>query len=274
MRALSVGVWVLLGCATVAPGSRAQVVTAEAEPRTKSAAVTRSKPRPINFAGIDRTIAKLPQFVAAEQRYGLLLFGTEGKKRVWAVLDASRPNSSRFDVLYLDLNANGDLTDAGERFEGKAWGRGGSQFAIAELRDPGTGAVHTNVSISWRPKSERMGEGTRFKMKWRGDKITMGPYGPYNKTYQSFAKTPERAPIFVPGYDRPFAFQHWMCDELERGRATEFKVFVGNRGDRTGAFFCVDDKFVAIKDSPTATLIYEDEGGKKRRHHVKLTSRC
>ena len=129
------------------------------------------------------------------------------------MLDKSHESSPRFNRLYLDLNGNGDLTEPGEVFNGENDSRsGGSIFKLPKLLDPGTGAVHKEFVLTWRPKSERMQEWTSFKMKWRGDEITMGPYGPYRETYQGFGRTPKEAPIFVPGYDRPFEFEHWMSD--------------------------------------------------------------
>ncbi|MAG58696.1 MAG: hypothetical protein CMJ83_20600 [Planctomycetes bacterium] len=239
-------------------------------------AATAAEPtyRLIDFAAIDRSIKKLPTFLSSEQRYGLLLFGRNGETRMWAVMDRSDPKRAPFDVLYLDLDADGDLTEAGERFQGDTTSVGRVNFLIPILVDPATKAEHTEVSINWRPKSDRLPEGTRFKIRWRGGKITMGPYGPYSKCYQPFATTPQDAPVFVPGFDRPFQFQHWMCDKLQRGNATEFKVFVGNRGSRPGSFFCVNDRFLGTKDSPEATLICTDLDGKPLRYHVKLTSRC
>jgi hypothetical protein len=56
---------------------------------------------------IDRTIAKEPAYRTKAPRYGLLLFGPEGKDRVWLVRDG--------DTLYVDRNGNGDLTEPGEK---------------------------------------------------------------------------------------------------------------------------------------------------------------
>jgi len=57
---------------------------------------------------IDRTtIGKEPAYQTKAPKYGLLVFGPEGKDRVWLVLDG--------DVLYVDRNGNGDLTEAGEK---------------------------------------------------------------------------------------------------------------------------------------------------------------
>src|SRR5262249_25701217 len=56
---------------------------------------------------IDRTIAKEPAYRTKAPRYGLLVFGPEGKDRVWLVQDG--------DTLYVDRNGNGDLTEPGEK---------------------------------------------------------------------------------------------------------------------------------------------------------------
>ena len=57
---------------------------------------------------IDRKIAKEPHYESKSPWYCLLVFGPEAKTKVWMVLDGKR--------LYVDRNANGDLTDDGESF--------------------------------------------------------------------------------------------------------------------------------------------------------------
>ena len=56
---------------------------------------------------VDRKIAKEPAYATKSPRYGLIVFGREGKDRVWVVQDG--------DTLYADRNGNGDLTEAGEK---------------------------------------------------------------------------------------------------------------------------------------------------------------
>ncbi len=56
---------------------------------------------------IDHTIGKEPVYQTKAPKYGLLVFGPEGKGRVWLVLDG--------DTLYVDRNGNGDLIDPGEK---------------------------------------------------------------------------------------------------------------------------------------------------------------
>jgi hypothetical protein len=62
----------------------------------------------IDYAKIDRTLAKEPTYASKAPKYALLLFGPEAKLRVWIVLDG--------EVVYLDRNGNGDLADPKARF--------------------------------------------------------------------------------------------------------------------------------------------------------------
>lgn len=57
---------------------------------------------------IDRLIAKEPAY-RAKPVYCLLVHGSEAKSRIWLVLDG--------EVLYVDRNGNGDLTEPAERVE-------------------------------------------------------------------------------------------------------------------------------------------------------------
>ncbi len=56
-----------------------------------------------------RKIEKEPAYQSKTPRYGRLVFGKEGKDQVWIVHDG--------DLLYVDRNGNGDLTEPGERIE-------------------------------------------------------------------------------------------------------------------------------------------------------------
>ena len=56
---------------------------------------------------IDRTIRKEPTYRTKDPKYGMLMFGSESKERVWLVLDG--------DVLYVDRNGSGDLTEADKK---------------------------------------------------------------------------------------------------------------------------------------------------------------
>lgn len=63
--------------------------------------------RSANLTKIERTIAKEPAYQSKAPRYCLLVFGPEARTRVWLVLDGQ--------TLYVDRDANGDLTGASKR---------------------------------------------------------------------------------------------------------------------------------------------------------------
>jgi hypothetical protein len=56
---------------------------------------------------IERRIAKEPVYQTKSPRYCLVVFGEDAATRVWLVLDG--------DTLYVDRNANGDLTEPDEK---------------------------------------------------------------------------------------------------------------------------------------------------------------
>jgi hypothetical protein len=63
-----------------------------------------------DLAKIERKIAKEPVY-KSKAKYCLLVFGPEAKTHVWLVQDG--------DTLYVDRNANGDLTEAGKKVTAK-----------------------------------------------------------------------------------------------------------------------------------------------------------
>ncbi len=78
-----------------------------------------------------RKIEKEPAYQSKTPRYGRLVFGKEGKDQVWIVHDG--------DLLYVDRNGNGDLTEPGERIERQKPRKGFEEapsrtFEIGEIR--------------------------------------------------------------------------------------------------------------------------------------------
>jgi len=83
---------------------------------------------------IDRRIAKEPVYQSKPPKYCLLVFGAEAKTRVWLVLDG--------DTLYVDRNANGDLTEADERVT-----RDGREFEAGEITDLAGKSKYTHLRL-------------------------------------------------------------------------------------------------------------------------------
>src|SRR6516225_5854504 len=103
------------------------------------------------FAGaqplkVDRSIAKEPVYQTKAPKYALLVFGPEGKDRVWLVLDG--------DTLYVDRKGNGDLTEPGkkvaaEKRAGRDPKEDGCAFKVGELTVGGR--THKGLRMSVIP---------------------------------------------------------------------------------------------------------------------------
>ena len=63
-----------------------------------------------DLSKVERKIVKEPPY-KSQPKYCLLVFGPKANYHVWLVLDG--------DVLYVDRNGNGDLTEQGERVDNK-----------------------------------------------------------------------------------------------------------------------------------------------------------
>jgi hypothetical protein len=79
---------------------------------------------------IDRTIAKEPVY-QNKPNYCLLVFGPEAKTRVWLVVDGN--------VLYVDRNGNGDLTEKGKRMA--------LMEPEGDITEPDRGTKHTALLV-------------------------------------------------------------------------------------------------------------------------------
>lgn len=217
-----------------------------------------------------RNAPQLPASLVAQPLYGVIVFGTNNNS-VWAVFDKSDKKSPHYDVLYLDVNADGDITSKTERFVGKAKGEGKDvivSFEWPRLKEPVSGREHTDFSITWRPHR------VSASIKWLGDKKMNAGYGTQVDTYGNFATSPAKAPVYVLGHELPFQFQHWLSGKLSRGQENDFKVFMGNMGEGQGAFCAVDDKFLPAQDYVVATLVYKDKSGAEKQERFDLKKRC
>jgi hypothetical protein len=220
---------------------------------------------------IDRRPPKEPSYTSRRPLYGLLVLGPRAQARVWMVLDRSRPDAGPYDVLYADLNANGDLTEPAERFVGQVDGNG-ARFRLPDLDDKATGAVHTNFTArsSGGPDPTVM-----VSLKWRGGRKMGGGYPQDPEDgYLRFADAPSRAPVMRADGDGPFRFQRWYGGRLPIGGEGEFKVFVGQRGAGASSFWAFQEHFLPESEGVQATLVYRDAGDKQRRLTCLLKERC
>lgn len=216
---------------------------------------------------VDRPLHKQPVYHSKRPLYGVAAFGPKADKSVWLVLDQSKADSTEYDVLYIDRNANGDLTDTGERLTLDEDGR----FRLPTFIDPATGVQHGEFTVRTREKEPTV----MLSIKWRGETRFGGGY-PQDpeKGYMTFASRPEEAPILWVQADAPFRFQRWFGRELHIGKSDDFKVFLGQPGHGHAAFFAAQVHFLPEKDWVRATLLYRDKQGKEQRAVSELRERC
>ena len=86
-----------------------------------------------DLAKLDRSLKKEPAYLAKPPLYGLAAFGPKAEARVWMVLDKSKPDADSYDVLHIDLDADGDLTGTGERLAP----REGRPLPSRDIQGPG-----------------------------------------------------------------------------------------------------------------------------------------
>jgi hypothetical protein len=171
---------------------------------------------------IDRTIAKEPAYKSKPQ-YCLLVFGLEAKFRVWLVRDG--------DVLYVDRNGNGDLTEEGEQV--KRYAHPTVIFHAGDITQPDGKVTHRDLSVvfheTWsavkvKPAGLRGQETPRFASGyWDADEPLR------------FADKPQEAPIIH--FAGPLTMRLENLLTLERGKKpSELRVRIGTPGLGKGTF--------------------------------------
>jgi len=158
---------------------------------------------------IDRAIAKEPAYKSRSPTYCLLVFGPEAKTRVWLVLDG--------DVLYVDRNGNGDLTEEGERIVGED-----GLFVAEDITEPDGKTRHTKFRL------RRFKTGVILSLQVEGKRLYFGGSREASDSLQ-FADQPRQAPILhVNG---PLSLRLGRPSELVRGnKDNRITVTLGTPG--------------------------------------------
>ena len=231
----------------------------------------------VDYAKIDRTIAREPAYASKAPRYCLLAYGPEAKARVWLVLDG--------DVLYVDRNGNGDLTEHGKRIVGKATpfqvqgdtlsGKALS-FEIDEV--PGLGKEPWPHAVRLTLRRDGAGDWVIRSM-WDGYWAEEVPFGRTKpeRCYQlsqllegsvPFADRPRDAAVVHFGGPLTMTVMEWGGDtskrKLVRGKETRLSVMVGTpvAGREETAF--VRLRYIRQVSTPSAVIEFpnQDPAGK------------
>jgi hypothetical protein len=215
----------------------------------------------VDLKMIERRIAREPAYQSGAPRYCLVVFGPQAKTRVWLVRDG--------DILYADLNANGDLTE------------GGKCLAVRRHAE-GFGVVLTPPLAP----NDGVPANTRLKLKFFDDQVELYLLNDQLQVVSSdangpvqFSAEPASASILHVGGPLTLTLDG-MCT-LRRGPdGTRLSVKVGTQGLGQGAFVARFHAEVYSKVSrelvPVADLTFpaKARGAEPRRTRVVLDDRC
>jgi hypothetical protein len=238
---------------------------------------------------IDRAIAKEPAY-KNKPKYCLLVFGTEAKTRVWLVQDG--------DVLYVDRNANGDLTDKDERVALKPGSKDYRSFEAGDIHD--SGLTHTGLAVmQFRASAELVGNAKEWeRIKGQGADPWVWTVGvaaersaddkrPLPKQikyivngdglgFLLFADRPAEAPVIHFNGPWTLGLQD-LKQRLTAGHESQLQIGVGTQGIGPGTFsFVLYSNTIPTDAYPVADVTFpaKTPGDKPIRRKYTLKERC
>ncbi len=240
---------------------------------------------------LERSIAAEPVYESASPRYCLIVFGPEMKTRVWLVHDGSS--------LYVDRNANGDLTEAGEKVvaEGDSSDRdeGTYSFEAGEIVDGNL--IHKDLTLSVINIDHLKDRDSQAKLlltknpKVRAYLLQLDAQMPALKGvgiegrvphivlrdvegWLVFADKPQDAPIIHIG--GPWQITFYSPQGLTIGRELDLVLSFGTPGVGAGSTAFVGYEGVVPPDAfPTVEIAYPAAKGKKPfKELYELKERC
>jgi hypothetical protein len=225
-----------------------------------------------------------------QPRYCLLVFGPEAQTRVWLVQDG--------DVLYVDRNANGDLTEQTERVTLPQGSKGYRVFEAGDIRHGGL--THKELSVGQFQVSPEIagspGEFKRIKgrhpeawvwtVRVAGERPTddRRPLPRWIKYvangdglgYLVFADRPEEAPVIHFNGPWTLGLQDTrQC--LTAGYPSRLQIGVGTPGAGPGTFAFIQYPDTIPQDAyPAAEITFPPKapGHKPIQARYMLTRRC
>jgi hypothetical protein len=210
----------------------------------------------VDLTRIDRKIAREPAY-RTKPKYCLLVFGAEARQKVWLVLDG--------EVLYVDRNGNGDLTEKGKRFALRRDDRAGYpaflDCDVGDIVSPDGKMRHTKLLVRYAAPD-------LFLVSVRA--AFANPRAPHlnGTAYPLFADRAKDAPIVHFGGALTMRLSFATCD----GERSDICARVGTPGVGKGSFV---DYSVAVlqftQAEPGVEVAYPGEKGGTMREKGKLT---
>jgi hypothetical protein len=244
-----------------------------------------------DLSRIDRNIGKEPAY-KSKPKYCLLVFGRAARTRVWLVLDG--------DTLYVDRNANGDLTEEGEKVIDKS-GTGSEEngygFEVGRITAEGRMHERLMVSVSKLDRLAAADEAAKEFLSrnpgahgyilsvemempgWKGSglggRVQQFVLGADVNGVLQFGDRPQDAPVIHFG--GPWQATLYGRQQLMRGRDTELFVAVGTAGIGPGTTAYLAHAGVVPENArPSVEVSYAPNkpGETPLRERYELKHRC
>jgi hypothetical protein len=210
---------------------------------------------PADLAQIKRAVPKEPAY-NSKPAYCLLVLGPQAKTRIWLVRDADR--------LYVDRNANGDLTEKGESLKGKPKEKS-LEFVIGDITE-GDKPTCTELVVRFADRSASL-LGFVSDRRFYVDSIPDGDL--------EFGSDPRDAPLIHVG--GPLTFALAAPSPLVRGdQDGSIAVVLGTPGLGRGSFtyLLYRDEMIPNFARPVAEIEFPSKlAGKGTRAKVTFKRR-
>lgn len=138
-----------------------------------------------DLKALPRHIGRPPVLQTKAPKYCLLVFGAAAATRVWLVFDG--------DVLYVDRNGNGDLSEAGERFRPRQPLKEAAdfrEFVVGDLVEKDGKTRHRDLTVTRFGRTSHHGK-IALTAAGRGEQVA----GQDGSGALRFADRPEDAPV-------------------------------------------------------------------------------
>jgi hypothetical protein len=253
-------------------------------------AATLLSPGVTDLSKVDRSLPKEPAY-SHSPKYCQLVFGPKADFRVWLVQDG--------DVLYVDRNGNGDLTEKGEQVKLKSPDKEYHQFEVGTVSDGKLS--HTDLIVT-RGKATQSSVGN--DREWK--RVSSQKGGPWTWTVRVkaerpaddarklprqigyvvngdqngnllFADRPQDAPIVHLNGPWTLGLQDYKS-RLTAGHKTMLQIGVGTFGVGPGTF-----SFVLYTNDTIPQTVYpvadihfpaQEKGGEPVKRRYTLKQRC
>jgi len=246
---------------------------------------------------MDHKIRKEPVYQTKTPKYGMLLFGMEGKDCVWLVQDG--------DTLYVDRNGDGDLTEPGKRIvalkrPGQVSQEEGYGFDVGDVTIGGL--THKGLVVGFTPlklfAGTSLGKRQDVKQALAKDERALAVSlqldvdapglkgnglagraviwaGPVDlQGILQFGDTPARAPVIWCGGPLEATFYNEL-PSLRVGRSSQVTLVIGTRGMGPGTFAALSYEGTVPDDArPSIELTVPAKTGGPLKETFEIKGRC